>query len=97
MSRLLYKYHKTSRSSLSFPLADLLPLFIISKTINIESCSQYAAHGTLKVGETKNELVIDKIWKALFDEFDQRINLMNLSRQLVLNINNHFWNLTLQI
>ena len=29
MSALLYKYYKTSRSSLSFQLADLLPLFII--------------------------------------------------------------------
>ena len=28
MSALLYKYHKTSRSSLSIQLADLLPLFI---------------------------------------------------------------------
>ena len=30
VSSLLSKYHKTSRSSLSFQLADLLPLFIIS-------------------------------------------------------------------
>ena len=29
VSPLLYKYHKTSRLSLSFQLADLLPLFIL--------------------------------------------------------------------
>ena len=33
VSALLYKYHKTSRSRLSFQLADLLPLFILSHAL----------------------------------------------------------------